>query len=271
MKEKQSKVFKKYKTAVITGASSGIGLEFAHRFAKMHINLVLIARRANKLEEICSELSNRYKIKASYIVSDLSLDENVRKSIDQLKKFELIDILVNGAGFGTLGEFSEVPIEMHFQMINLHINAAVRLCHAVLPSMQKRNQGIIINVASVGAFIPGRGNAIYGATKSFLITFTENLQSELVGSGILLQALCPGFTRTEFHSVGHFSSFDSSIIPKWLWMTRKEVVDYSISSLPKKRLIAIPGRKNRWIVKMSKSVFVQAYLKVKQKKSEEVK
>ena len=266
MKEKHTFTLKNYKTAVITGASSGIGLEFARKFAEMHIDLILIARRIEKLKEICSELSKIYKIKASYIVSDLSRDEDVRKSIEQIKQFEPIDILVNGAGFGTLGDFPSVSIDVHFQMINLHINTAVRLCHTLIPSMQKRNQGLIINIASLGAFIPTRGNSIYSASKSFLMTFTENLERELAGSGILLQVLCPGFTRTEFHSVGYLSGFDSSPIPKWMWMTTKEVVDYSISSLSKKRLIVIPGRKNRWFAKMHKSVFIQTYVKIKRKR-----
>ena len=132
MKEKPTFRLKNYKTAVITGASSGIGLEFAHRFAEMHINLILIARRANKLEEICSELSKKNKIKASYIVSDLSLDEDVRKSIEQIKEFESIDILVNGAGFGTLGDFPSVSIDVHFIFAANFINSLPPLSQSSL-------------------------------------------------------------------------------------------------------------------------------------------
>ena len=266
MGKKTNLFLSNYKLAVITGASSGIGLEFARQFAENHIDVILIARRSEKLEAICLDLENRYKIKANYITADLTLEEEVKSAIFQLDQAAEIDILVNGAGFGTLGGFTSVSLDVHFQMIQLHINAAVNLCHALLPPMQERNKGIIINVSSLGAFTPTRGNAIYSATKSFLNVFFENLQRELEGTEIVLQALCPGFTRTEFHEVGHFSEFDRKKIPERLWMTVQDVVGSSFSALKKKTLIVIPGRKNKLIHRLYKSAIVRSYMKKKRKK-----
>ncbi|UYP48642.1 hypothetical protein NEF87_004927 [Candidatus Lokiarchaeum ossiferum] len=266
MVKKSNFNLKKYKLAVITGASSGIGLEFAKQFAENKINLILIARRVEKLEEICLDLEKQYHIKATYIKADLTLENDVKSCINQLDQTKGIDILVNGAGFGTIGGFTSVSLEAHFQMIQLHINAVVHLCHAILPQMQQNNKGIVINIASLGAFTPTRGNSVYSASKSFLITFFENLQKELDKTEIILQALCPGFTRTEFHEVGHFSDFDRSRIPTRLWMTVKDVVAISLAALKKKSLIVIPGRKNKWIYRLYRSPIVQFYMKKRRKK-----
>ncbi|NPD90189.1 MAG: SDR family oxidoreductase [Asgard group archaeon] len=266
MNDKNFSVLQNCKNAVITGASSGIGLEYAKQLATKKINLILIARRKDRLEETCQELSNAYDISATFISADLSKIEEVQRVCQEILKIAPIDILINCAGFATLGEFSSVSLETHSQMINLHINAAVSLCYFLIPKMQEQNRGIIINVASQGALVTTKGNSIYSATKSFLVTFSEHINLELEKTNIIVQALCPGFTKTEFHHVGHFSNFDSSVIPKKLWLYATDVVSTSLAKLEKNKVIVIPGLKNRLLVRFYKSFITQSFIKYKRKK-----
>jgi short-subunit dehydrogenase len=266
MKYKNPSVLQNCKNAVITGASSGIGLEFAKQLAARKINLILIARRKERLDEICKELSNTYNISAKAIPADLANFDEIQKVIQEILKISPIDILINCAGFATLGYFASVPLEAYSEMISLHINAAVALCYFLLPKMQEQNQGIIINIASIGAFTPIRGNSVYSATKSFLITFSENINLELERTNIIVQVLCPGYTKTEFHHVRDFSSFDSSVIPEKLWMSVSDVVAISLAKLKKNKIIVIPGLKNRLLVKFYNSFIIQSFIKYKRKK-----
>jgi len=266
MNDKNFSVLQNCKNAVITGASSVMGLEYAKQLAARKINLILLARRKDRLEEICQELSNTYNISATSISVDLSKIDEVQKVCQQILKISPIDILINCAGFATLGKFSSVSLETHSQMINLHIKAVVALSHLIIPKMQEQNRGIIINVASIGSFTPIRGNSIYSATKSFLITFSENINLELERTNIIVQAICPGYTKTEFHHVGHFSSFDSSVIPRKLWMSVSDVVSTSLAKLKKNKVIVIPGLKNRLLVKFYRSFIIQSFIKSKRKK-----
>ncbi len=269
MKDTTSSVFHHCKTAVITGASSGIGLEYARQLAAMKIDVILLARRKDKLEDICSNLSNTHDISASFIPVDLSNIDEVQNVCEEILKKSPIDILINCAGFATRGEFADVSLETHFQMISLHVNAAVALCHSILPSMRTQNRVIIINVASIGAFTPTRENSIYSATKSFLVTFSQNLNVELESTNIIVQAVSPGFTKTEFHHVGDFSDFDPSVIPERLWMSASDVVSTSLTKLKKNKVILIPGFKNRLFLKLHRNPIVQKYIKSQRKKAME--
>ncbi|MCK4528821.1 SDR family oxidoreductase [candidate division WOR-3 bacterium] len=232
-------------TALITGASSGIGEAFARELGARNYDLVIIARRKDKLEELARELKNNYSVSVDVIVADLSTEKSIAQVEEYIKKVKNLDILINNAGFGTRGYFSDVSPEKSINMINVHVLAPTRFCRAALPCMIKRDQGSIINVSSLASFCPIPGNAIYNATKSYLNMFSRSIQSELKNYNIKVQALCPGFAYTGFHDTDEFKDFDRSSIPKWLWMFAQEVVEQSLKALSKNKVIFIPGIKNR--------------------------
>ena len=233
--------------AVITGASAGLGLCFASTLAEYGFDLVLVARRKDRLQHIATRLESEHSIQCEIIPADLALVEDIEKVAERIKRISDLDILINNAGFGTLGNFADVPIEKDMRMIHVHLKAPVKFTYAALQVMRKRKQGVIINVSSIGSFILTPGNALYDATKSFLNTFSENLSLELQGTGIKIQALCPGFMRTEFHESGDLKNFDKSVIPDFSWMTPESVVLQSLKALEKhEKTIFIPGRKKRF-------------------------
>lgn len=233
------------RAALITGSSSGIGEAFAKELASQNCDLVIIARRKDRLLELARELKSNYSISVYVIAADISTEKGIEQVEEYIKKAKNLDILINNAGFGTRGNFSDVSPEKSINMINVHVLAPTRFCRAVLPGMIKRNKGSIINVSSLAALYPIKGNAIYKATKTYLITFSKSIQNELKNYNIKVQALCPGFVYTEFHDTDEFKDFDRSSVPKWLWMSAEEVVKQSLKALRKKKVIFIPGIKNR--------------------------
>lgn len=245
------------KKALITGASSGLGAAFAGRLAAFGFDCILLARRKDRLEELARELSAAYKVRSSIIQADLSDAAQTQEAAERAAAMG-IDVLVNNAGYGTHGNFAEQPMEKVARMVDVHIVAAMQLAHAVLPGMRERKRGAIVNVASLGAFALTPGSVVYDSTKSFLVTFSENLSLEVERDGIVVQALCPGFTRTEFHDVGDVKGFDRKMIPDPLWMTADEVVRQSLHVLETgKKVVFIPGWKNRlskWAVTHSPAV-----------------
>jgi short-subunit dehydrogenase len=238
----------KYGTALITGASSGIGAAYARRLAIQGMSLILVARRKDRLETLAGKLHQNHAVAAEVLVADLTKTEDIERVEKRINEIESLNMLINNAGFGTLGLFSEIDLAKHLDMIDLHVIASVRLCRAALPRMISRNSGAIINVSSAGAFMPAQDNVIYCATKSFLVTFSEALQRELLGTNIKIQALCPGFIRTEFHNTSEYAKFDRSVIPRFLWTSADDVVAASIRSLKKEKTTYIPGLKNYLLV-----------------------
>jgi len=238
--------------AFITGASAGLGRSFANKLAEYGFDLVLLARRKDRLQAMADELTSRHSIECEIIQADLADLNVIIKVANQISQIKNLDVIVNCAGFATVGHFADVPIEKSMRMKNVHITATMQFTHAALQTMLKRNRGAIINVSSMGAFTLTPGNVVYDATKSFLNTFSENLWLEVEKTGIRIQALCPGFTRTEFHEVGDLVNFNRSSVPESLWMTSDEVVSESLRALEKnKELIFIPGWKNRlskWLI-----------------------
>ncbi|WP_045032941.1 SDR family NAD(P)-dependent oxidoreductase [Draconibacterium sediminis] len=233
--------------AVITGASSGLGLCFANKLAELGFNLVLVARRSERLHEIATRLQSEFSIKCEIIRADLALAKDINKVSESIKQISNLDFLINNAGFATQGYFADVPIEKDMNMLHVHMAAPIQFSHTALQIMIKRKHGAIINVSSLGAYILTPGNVLYDATKSFLITFSENLKAEVKGLGIKIQALCPGFVSTEFHEVGDLKNFDKSAVPDSSWMTPESVVLQSLKALEKnKRTVFIPGRKKRF-------------------------
>ena len=231
--------------ALITGASSGIGEAFARELASQNYDLVIIARRKDRLEVLARELKSNYPISVDVIVADLFTEEDIERVEEYIKKVKNLDLLINNAGFDTKGNFSDVLPGKSINMINVHVLAVTIFCRAALPGMIKQNRGSIINVSSLASFYPISGNAIYSATKAYINMFSKTLQKELKDYKIRIQALCPGFTVTEFHDTEEFKDFDSSTIPKWLWMSAQEVAEQSLKALRKNKVVFTPGIKNR--------------------------
>lgn len=232
--------------ALITGASSGIGAEFARQLAALGFNLVLTARRQEKLAALAADLQLAHGIKAEVMVADLAQLEDVERLEAKVAGLNL-DVLVNNAGFGTSGGFIDSNLDQQMAMLNVHIVATMRLCRAALPGMTQRGGGSIINVSSISAFYPSPGDINYPASKAYLNTFSQALQAEVLDSGIIVQALCPGFTVTEFHDTD-IIEFDRTKVPTALWMTAEEVVDESLHSLNPNRVICIPGLRYKLMI-----------------------
>jgi short-subunit dehydrogenase len=240
-------------TALITGGSSGIGAAFAHQLAARGYSLILVARREERLASLANELEKRYPISAEILVADLSKSADIERIEKRVGQLQDLDILVNNAGFGSTGDFAEVDLSTHVDMINVHVMTSVRLSRTALPGMIARRRGAIINVASVAAFVPLPEGATYSATKAYLTIFSEALQVELDGTGVQVQALCPGFTHTEFHDRPELETFDRSDIPRPLWMSAQEVATESLEALSRNRVVTIPGLQNRLLAVLARN------------------
>ena len=228
------------KTALITGASSGLGAEFARQLAAQGCDLVLTARRRTRLEALAHELESSFPITVDILVADLATAEGLHTVAERIRGLPSLNLLVNNAGFGANGRFFQVDPGKHAAMLQVHVNATVLLSHAALPGMIARRQGGIINVASMAGLIPIR-SVLYGTTKAFMVNFSEALQAELRGKGIKVQALCPGFTYTEFHETPEYTGFNRRKIPRPLWLSSEQVVRESLAHLERRAVICIPG------------------------------
>ena len=233
--------------AAITGASAGLGAVFARKLAARGHDLLLIARRGDRLNQLASELERANGTASEICVADLAVTEDLERVAQRLSAEPRLALLVNNAGFGIPGAFLKSSIEEQARMHRVHIDATLRLTHAALGGMMERRAGGIINVSSVAAFVRSRGSVSYCATKSWINAFTEGLYLELhrAGSPVKVQALCPGFTYTEFHDV---AGVDRATIPKWLWLTAERVVDASLAGLDRGDLFVVPGWKYKLIV-----------------------
>ncbi len=232
--------------AFITGASSGLGAEFARAFAARHYDLVLVARRRERLNELARDLITGHGISVRVIVADLSLERDVEAIAQAIAGESRTEILVNNAGFGALGRFHQAPVETQMRMHRLHILATVRLCHAALQRLAARNRGGIINVSSVAGFSRVPGHTSYGSTKAWMLAFTECLHLELrsTGSAVQVQALCPGFTYTEFHDVLNLDR-DKMMPYHSFWMTVGFVVAESLKAFDRRKWLVVPGWRYR--------------------------
>ena len=250
-------------TALITGASSGIGAAFARRLAAHGYHLVLVARREGNLSQLAAELRRQFNICADVLAADLLQSEGIERVECRIANLPALDLLVNNAGFGLPGKFAEANPDKTLAMIELHITAATRLVQVAVPDMVRRGQGGIINVASIGGFIPRPQDAVYCASKAYLIAFSQALQGELAGTGVQVQALCPGFVPTGFLDTAEYAPLQlQAQIPKWLWSPAEAVVDESLRSLKQGQVVCIPGFKNRVIVSLARSGLASLLLKV---------
>jgi hypothetical protein len=226
-------------TALITGASSGIGLEFAKIHASKGDNLVLVARNINKLNELKAELEIQFNVMIYTIEKDLSLVNSSLEVYEEVKSKGIqIDYLINNAGFGDIGNFSNTRWEKELRMINLNITALTQLCKLFLIDMLARKKGKIMNIASTAAFQPGPMMAVYFATKSYVLHFTEAVNAEVKGSGVTLTALCPGPTKSGFQAAAEIGK---SLLFNKRNPSSKEVAEYGYKSMMKGKSVAIHG------------------------------
>jgi len=236
------------KTALITGASSGIGKEYAIQLAAQGYDLVITARREDRLRELQQSLESQCGIEVRIVIADLSQSEGIQKIKEVIEVIPRLDMLVNNAGFGSGGRFASIENSVHVNMIAVHLTAAVVLAKAAALIMKRQQNGTIINVASVAGFIPLPGGTVYPATKAFLISFSQSLGHELKKHNIYVQALCPGMTSTEFHDTEEFGGFKKSWVPTILWSTCVSVVNASLKACNKKKVIVIPNWWNRVLI-----------------------
>jgi len=252
------------KTALITGASSGIGLELARIFAREKLNLVLVARSGEKLHELAIELKNE-NIKVTVVAADLAdarATGNIFRTLEQQNIS--IDFLVNNAGFGDFGFFIEADWLKMERMINVNITALTYLTRLFLPAMVKNGFGRIMNVASTAAFQPGPTMSVYYATKAYVLHFSEAIGNELEGTGVTVTALCPGATESGFQSVAGME--ESKLVKGRKLPTAREVAEYGYKSMMKGKAVAIPGVFNyllaqaprfsprSWVVKVARKI-----------------
>lgn len=228
------------KVALVTGASSGIGEEFARQLSQKGYDVVIVARRRDRLEHLAQEIAEGGR-EAEVIEADLSRPEGVAQVVERLQKGD-VGVLVNNAGFGTNGDFAALPIERELQEVDLNVRALTQLSHVGLQSMKEHGKGIIINVASTGAYQPVPYMSTYAATKAYVLSFSEGLHEEAKEYGVTVTCLCPGGTRTEFQEV---AGVTERSIPSFAFMSSEAVVRHALKAAKRGSAIATPGILNK--------------------------
>lgn len=228
----------KGKRALVTGASSGIGAAYAKRLANDGYDLVLVARRQGRLEELSSRLKEEYDVEVENIVADLVDSEDLKRVEERIINGSPLNMLINNAGVGIYKMFAETDSTDIDQMVLLNVLALTRLTRAVLPTMLSRQSGTIINVAGGLAFIPTATRAVYSATKAYVVHFTRIIHEEVKDNGIVLQVICPGLTESEFHQK---SGTDVSKLPPNILMPAEDLVNASLAGLELGEVVCIPG------------------------------
>jgi uncharacterized protein len=233
----------KIENVLITGASGGIGEEFARKFAFNGYNVILVARNEDKLNALKQELENTTSSTVYILKADLSVQDEVTRIYQLLQSEQIeVDILINNAGFGVFGEFTGTDLSQELNMIDLNIKTLTHLTKIFLSDMVKRNSGKIMNVASTAAFQPGPLMAVYYATKAYVLSFSEALANELQGTNVIVSVLCPGATETGFSNRAQLQ--ESKLFQSGA-MNVKEVVEVGFHGLLSKETIIIPGMKNK--------------------------
>lgn len=240
----------KNETVLITGASSGIGLELARCFAADGSRLILAARNQSALENLASELREKRKVDALVLPADLSAPETPGRVFEYLSGQNIsVDVLVNNAGFGLHGPFAELPLQRQLEIVKVNITALTELTRLFVPGMINRHSGGILNVGSVAGFVPGPGMAIYYATKAFVQSFSEALAAELEGTGVSVTVLCPGPTETNFGAVARGNKVRTVQRSK---MTAEMVARYGHYAFRRQKVVAIPGMRNQALVSLTR-------------------
>jgi short-subunit dehydrogenase len=232
--------------AVVTGASAGIGKEFCEQLAGRGHDLLLVARDGNRLQALKLDLEQRYGVGVEVFPADLTIDTDISLLAETLARSPNLAVLVNNAGFGTRGALADASPARQEAMLQLHTMAPMRLTQAALPVLLKNKRGAILNVSSIASFLFSANNVNYCATKAYLTSFSRGLAAELAGSGVRVQALCPGFTRSEFH--GRMGA-DVGDIPGWMWLSARSVVGTSLRALERGwPVVCVPGLRYKLVV-----------------------
>ena len=235
------------RTAIVTGASSGIGAELARGLASKGFGVTLIARREDRLQSLASELRSAHDIRAEVVAADMT-DESARDGLvkEMADRGLTVDVLVNNAGFSTTGPVYKADVSRELALVRTDVEAVVHLCTLFLPGMVERGQGAVLNVASTAAFQPLPGQAAYGAAKAFVLSYGRAAGAELRGKGVTLTTLCPGPVETEFAQAAGFDPDDAeSALPKFMWVPAAEVAKAALEGLAKGKPVVIPGMSNR--------------------------
>jgi short-subunit dehydrogenase len=233
-------------TALITGATAGIGAAFVRRLAADGLDLVLLARDAERLERTAEECRTAHRVDAEVLVADLATDEGIAAGEERAAKG--IDLLVNNAGFGLNARFPSAGAAREAALLRVHCEAVLRLTQAALPPMIERGRGGVINVASVAAFFT-RGT--YSAAKAWTVTFSESARRDIAGSGVNVMALCPGWVRTEFHQR---SNMDMSGVPDFMWLDADKLVAAAVRDFRRGAAVSIPGPQYKALVGVSRLI-----------------
>ncbi len=239
------------KTAVITGATSGIGAAYARHFAKEGYNLVITGRRKEKIEAVAQELRAGFGVAVDVVLAELSEEPGIQEVVNALSG-RPVEVLINNAGFGVVNYYQLSEQEPLLQMAKVNVVAPLMLINAVLPGMLTRKSGTIINVSSEGALVVIPKNAVYSGAKAFLKTFTEGLSLDLYGTSVRAMTVCPGLTHTDFHEkigMSRASQHNHGVIQ---WLEPEEVVALSIKDLNKGKVVSIPGFHTKLLVTLLK-------------------
>ncbi len=230
-------------TALVSGASAGIGAEFCRQLADRCEVIIATGRRLDRLQALANELAGRVEVHT--VAADLGTREGRTRVIEALRQKGPVDYLVNNAGFSTLGPFDSLDMDAQQAMVDVHITATLALTRAALPFMRELGGGAVINVSSLASFGPVPMAAVYAASKSFLNSFSESLQKEVADTGIRVQSLCPGYTFSEFHDRDAMDGFDRQNVPEEEWMDAPAVVAASLAGLESGPVVLVPGDGNR--------------------------
>ena len=247
--------------AIVTGAAGGLGHAFAKKLAQRGHRLLLVDRRQDALDQVCESIRADYGVAVESYVADLCNRDAITQLAEKLSQLSNVDLLVNNAGFGALKHFVDTDSSLVAGMIDVHVLAPMMFSHAVLPGMIARNSGAIINVSSVSAWFHSAGNAHYGSTKICLAVFSATLKEELRGTNVRVQALCPGFVRTQFHSAESMQEFQKFAPPASMWAAADAVVEFSLRRLSCKQVIAIPGLGYRVIGRLAQMPLLQPLMR----------
>jgi uncharacterized protein len=228
--------------ALVTGASSGIGKSFAEALAARGTDLIVVARNKSRLDELAGELRSRHGRTVDVLAADLEKPDELALVEKRLQEDARIDLLVNNAGYGITGNFSDLPIDHTQGQIECNIVALTRLSHAALTTMRSSRRGGIINIASGAAFLPTPQISVYCATKAYVVNFSLALNEETKPFGVRCLVVCPGFTRTEFQSR---ANYDTSAMPSFVWQTAEDVVKESLAAYDKGDAMLVPGLQNK--------------------------
>jgi uncharacterized protein len=230
-----------HSTCLVTGASSGIGADAARSLARRGHGLTLVARRAERLEELATDLRQSHNVRVEVLECDLG-DERARgRMLDSLAALAVnVEVLVNNAGYGSGGRFHELDAEREVEMVRLNVEAVVALCARFVPEMVRRGRGGVLNVASMAAFQPLPRQATYAATKAFVLSFTEALHADLFGTGVTATALCPGPVKTEFADTAGISA-EAEGVPELMWAESPQVAEQGVRGLERGKRVVVPG------------------------------